>query len=109
MCGRQCDQSRLLDKEFEGKSFVVEGLVEQCDVGKSLSQLLGLFAPAAKQGLDRGGRMLVCHRAEGLAEVEDGRRNARTGADRRSPRWPLVAEQDVRDVVDERRDRQLVD
>jgi len=37
MCGRQCDQSRLLDKEFEGKPFLIEGLVEQCNVGESLS------------------------------------------------------------------------
>jgi hypothetical protein len=60
MCGRQCDQSRLFDEEFEGKPFLIEGLVEQRDVGESLSQLLGLFAPAAEQGLDGGGRMLGC-------------------------------------------------
>src|SRR6266481_9981379 len=68
MCGRQCDESRLLDEEFEGKPFLVEGLVEQCDVGESLSQLLRLFAPSAKQGLDRCGWMLVCQHVSDLLQ-----------------------------------------
>ena len=68
MCGRQCDQSRLLDEEFEGKPFLVEGLVEQCDVGESLSQLLGLFAPSAEQGLHRGRRLLVCQHGSDLLQ-----------------------------------------
>src|SRR6185369_9913091 len=60
--------SRLLNEEFEGKPSLVEGLIEQCNVGESLAQLLGLFAPSAEQGLDRDGRMLVCQHVSDLLQ-----------------------------------------
>src|SRR4051812_6528030 len=69
----------------------------------------GVPAVAPGQRDERGEAVLGAQRVERLAAVEHGSRDARARAERWPLCGPLVVEQDVRDVVDERRDRQRVD
>ena len=68
-----------------------------------------MLAPAPGEGDERREAVLRAQRVERLTALERGRRHARTRAHLRPHGGPLVHQQDVGEVVDQRRDRQRVD